>query len=168
MRVALAAAGLGLAVLALTACSPPPLKEYSYPAWGFAASFRSPPTETDTPAAADGSQPHMFQAEMNKDPRDFIASATDESASKQTDDQILKQAPDAIAQNAHAAVGPITNVVAGKVVGHEFQIIHAGQSSARVRVFVANKRLYQLVASSTTANDPEVQVFLDSFRILGQ
>src|SRR5271154_5544629 len=114
MRVALVAASVGLAAVALTACSPPPLKEYAYPTWGFAASFRSPPTETDTPAAADGSQPHMFQAEMNKDDRDFIASATDESASKQTPDQILAQAPITIAENARATVGPMTNVAAGK------------------------------------------------------
>jgi hypothetical protein len=168
MRKTLIGAAFGFVFVALAACSPPPLKEYTYPAWGFAASFRSPPTGTDTPAAADGSQLHLFQAEMSKDGRDFIASATDESTSKQSDDQILTAAPQIIAQNAGATVGPITNVAVGKVMGHECQIVHAGQSSAKVRVFMANKRLYQLVASSTTASDPEVGVFLNTFRILGQ
>lgn len=169
MRNALVMAGIGLvASVALAACGPPPLKEYTYPAWGFAASFRAAPTETDTPAAADGSQLHMFQAEYNKDGRDFIASATDESTSKQTDDQILAAAPVTIAQNAGATVGAMSNVSAGGVVGRQFQIVHAGQSSARVRVFVADRRLYQVVAASTTANDPEVKAFLDSFRIIGK
>jgi hypothetical protein len=53
-------------------------------------------------------------------------------------------------------------------MGREFQIIHAGQSTAKVRVFVTNKGLYQLVVSSTTAADLEVGVFLNAFWILDQ
>jgi hypothetical protein len=52
---------LSVAMVAVWACTPAaPLKEYTYTTWGFAVSFRGPPTVTDTPAAADGSTVHTL------------------------------------------------------------------------------------------------------------
>ena len=57
---------LTVAMSAAWACTPvPPLKEYAYPSWGFAVSFRGPPKVTDSPAASDGSTVHTLLVESS-------------------------------------------------------------------------------------------------------
>jgi len=61
-------------ILALAGCSVPPSKEYTYPAWNFAASFRAPPKVTDMPASASG--PHAVLVE-SKAKEDVVAKSYD-------------------------------------------------------------------------------------------
>jgi hypothetical protein len=160
---------LTLAVLAASACaSPPPFKEYTYPAWGFAVSFRGPPKETDYPASADGSKAHTFLVESSLAGRDDLVNVIDGSGSSKSEDQALSDAPAGLARFVGGTLGPITYAAIGKVVGREFLLNRPGRPAARVRVFVANRRLYQIIAQSSLGpDDPEAMSFLASFRLLG-
>jgi hypothetical protein len=160
---------LAAALSALAACSVPPLKEYVYPAWGFAISFRAPPTVTDTPASPDGATPHRLALTLTNAGRSYDLSATDASKSSKSDDQILSDVPRSMAEGVGGTLGPETYVAAGAVVGREFKVDKPGQATARVRIFVAHRRLYEIVSQSTLGpDDPEVTTFLDSFRLTDQ
>jgi hypothetical protein len=162
---------LGAALVALAACSPPPapLKEYTYPAWGFAVSFPAAPKVTDVPASADGAQPHHLQIETPLPGYDFLVSVADGSASTKTDDEVLNQVPDVVAKSAGGTVTSQTYVATGKVVGRDVLIDKPGQATLRMRVYVSNKNLYQVAAQSARGpKDPQVEAFLDSFRLLGK
>ena len=53
-------------------------------------------------------------------------------------------------------------------MGREFLLDRPGRPAARVRVFVANKHLYEIIAQSALGpDDPETSNFLASFRLLG-
>ncbi|MDR3511684.1 MAG: hypothetical protein P4L73_08625 [Caulobacteraceae bacterium] len=167
MRVILSASAL-IAVLAVSACSLPPWKEYPYPAWGFAASFRVPPKVTETPASADGATPHNIVVEAVQGGRRLVVAATDASTSTKSDDQLLSQVPQAMAESQGGKVGTVTYVAIGKVVGREAMIELPDKTTQRVRVFVAGKKLYQLAAQSPLGpQDSEVVQFLDSVRLTG-
>lgn len=165
MRTALIAA-CGLALLALTACSPAP-KPYENAAWGFGASFRGPVKATDTPAA--NGNPASFQAESTAGGRQYVIAVTDTSLAGKTADQILAEAPQATADASGGALQPPTNVMAGKVAGREFVIKHKDAPTERDRVFVSNGRLYQLTTQSPHGEaDSETTEFLTSFHLTGQ
>src|SRR6201995_2257660 len=104
--IALSSALLAPAVLALSGCSVPPLKDYAYPAWNFAVSFRAAPKVTDMPASASG--PHARIAESHAGGRDFLVEVVDGSASAKTEDQALEDAPGNLAAATHATLGPLT------------------------------------------------------------
>ena len=159
---------LTLVVLAASACkSPPPLKEYVYPSWGFAVSFRAPPKETDYPASADGTSAHTFLVESSLAGRDVLVNVIDGSGSPKSDDQALSDAPAALARYVGGTLGPLTYAATGKVMGREFLLNRPGRPAARVRVFVANKHLYEIIAQSALGpDDPETSDFLASFRLL--
>jgi hypothetical protein len=165
MRIVTASA-LALLLLGLVACTKP-LKEYSYPAWGFAVSFREPPMETDTPAARDGTA-HTFQARTVSNDRVLVVTVTDAAGSDKTDDQILSEVPQAAIQSSGGTVSGHADVKAGAVVGREVTIDRGAQPSERLRVFVANKKVYQVIARASDPDDKEVLAFMDSFRLLGQ
>lgn len=164
--------GAGAAAVALgvvAACSVPPQKEYAYPAWGFAASFRSPPTQSETPASADGSAGRTITVEAVDAGRDELVHVIDGSGSTKTDDQALADAPGALARSVGGAVGSMTYTASGNVTGREFQLSRPGRPAARVRIFVAGKRLYEVIAQSTLGPDDRfVTEFLDSFRLTGR
>jgi hypothetical protein len=169
MRTFAYAAGLALALTTLIACKPPPWKVYGYPAWGFAAAFRTPPRLTETQASPKDNQPHAFQAEGSAGARDLVVAVTDASGTTKTADQVLSEVPVAMAQAAGGTVRNVTYAATGKVVGREFLIDKAGQPSQRVRIYFANGKLYQIVAASPLGvDDPEVTGFLGSFRLLDQ
>jgi hypothetical protein len=155
-------------LVALSDCTPPPaLKEYAYPAWAFAASFRAPPTQTDTPAAADGTTAHTFLIESVLAGRDNLVNVIDGSNSTKSDDQALSDAPGVLATAVSGTLGPISYVATGAVVGREFLINRQGKPASRVRVFVSNKHLYEVISQSSLGpDDPETTAFLDSFRLL--
>ena len=161
--------GLTLAVTVASACSsPPPLREYVYPAWGYAASFRAQPKETDYPASADGTKRHTFLVESTLAGRDDLVNVVDGSGSPKSEDQALSDAPAALASYVGGTLGPITYVATGKVVGREFVLNRPGRPPARVRVFVSNQHLYEIIAQSALGpDDPETSSFLSSFRLLG-
>ena len=158
-----------LALAVLAACSsPPPLKEYAYPGWGYAASFRATPKETDYPASPDGAKRHTFLVESSLAGRDDLVNVVDGSGSTKSEDQALSDAPAALASYVGGTLGPITYVATGKVVGREFLLNRPGRPAARVRVFVANQHLYEIIAQSALGpDDPETSSFLGSFRLLG-
>ena len=160
---------LTLAVLAACACtSPPPLKEYAYPGWGFAVSFRGPPKESDYPVSSDGAKAHTFLVESSLAARDQLVNVIDGSGSTKSEDQALSDAPAALAGSVGGALGSITYAATGKVVGREFLLNRPGRPAARVRVFVANQHLYEIIAQSPLGpDDPETTSFLASFRLLG-
>ena len=161
----LAAAALGLALLGLGACTPP-MKEYAYPAWGFAAAFQSDPVVTDEPASADGSRPHTLLVEASSGGRDFAVTATDASQASNSPDEMLSQAPQLVANSMGGTVDTTTYVATGAVVGREVRINKAGKPMMVLRVFVSNGRLYQVGAASVLGlGDPAVKTFLDSFRL---
>ena len=164
MRI-ITAAALAFLLLGLTACTKP-LKEYSYPAWGFAVSFREPPMVTDTPAAADGTA-HTFQVRTVSNDRVLVVTVTDATGSDKTDDQLLSEVPQAAIVSSGGTVAGHAAVKAGNVAGREVTIDRGAQPTERLRVFVANKKVYQVIARSSP-DDKEVTAFMDSFRLLGQ
>jgi hypothetical protein len=160
---------VALAVSAASGCSPPPpLKEYAYPSWGFAVSFRRPPKELDSPASSDGTKAHTFLVESSVAGRDDLVNVIDGAGSTKSEDQALSDAPAALASYVGGTLGPMTYTATGKVMGREFTIKRPGRPVARARVFVANKHLYQIIAQSPRGpDDPETSSFLDSFRLTG-
>jgi hypothetical protein len=159
---------LTVALAALAACSVPPLKPYAYPAWGFAISLRAPPKVVEIPASADGATPRRIALTLIDAGRSYDLSATDASKSTKSDDQILSEVPKAMAEGVGGTLGSETYVATGQVVGREFTIDKPGQATARVRIFVAHRRLYEIVSQSTLGpDDPEVTTFLDSFQLTG-
>jgi hypothetical protein len=156
------------ASLALAGCAVPPLKEYAYPAWGFAVSFRNPPVVTDTPGSADGTAAHTFLVESNAAGRDFLVLVIDGSRSTKSDDEALNDAPANLAKSVNGQLGPITYAAVGAVTGREFILNRAGRPAGKVRIFVANKRLYEIIGQSSLGPDEsEVGEFFDSFRLTG-
>ncbi len=137
----------------------PPLKEYVYPALGFAISFHAPPKAiTNAPASA-------FE-DVTAD-RDDLVNVIDGTGSTKSEDQALSDAPAAMAQALHGTLGPITYAATGKVIGREFLLNRPDRSAARVRIFVFHQHLYELVAwSKNGPDDPDVAGFLESFRFL--
>ena len=160
---------LTLAMSAVWACRPvPPLKEYAYPSWGFAVSFRGAPKETDYPASSDGTKAHTFLVESSLAGRDELVNVIDGSGSSKSEDQALSDAPATLASDVGGTLGPITYAATGKVIGREFLLNRQGRPPAHVRVFVANKHLYELIAQSPLGpDDPEITDFLALFRLTG-
>jgi hypothetical protein len=162
MRIVTSAA-IAAALLILAACSPPPFKEYAYPAWGFAASFRAAPTET--PTAAQSGAPAGFKAALVNAGREYAVEVADGSASAKSDDQVLSEFPNVLAQGG--TLKGLTYVASGKVMGREMLIDKPGQATRRVRIFVSHRRLYAISAASPLGpTDREVEQFMTSFRLL--
>jgi hypothetical protein len=154
-------------VVGLSACSVPPMKEYAWPAWGFAVSFRGAPKQTDIPGTADGKGRHGFLIESSLAGRDDLVNVIDGTGSPKSEDQALTDAPGNIAKAAGATLGPITYAGSGAVVGREFLLTKPGRPAARARVFVFHQHLYELISQSALGpEDPESAAFLDSFRLL--
>jgi hypothetical protein len=170
MRQTLVAA-FALAALLLGACSPGalPTKEYAYPAWGFRASFPSPPVETAKPGAPDGSQPNSGLVEATGSGRDFAVWAADVSKSNMSLDDLASNAADHVARGMGAAVGVRTYAATGDgVLGREFQLTQGDKWVMTVRVFLAGGKFYEVIAKSDRGkDDPAVQAFLTSFHTLG-
>jgi len=157
-------AALAAMLLAAQGCSVPPAKAYAYPAWGFAASFREPPTESASPASPGG--PGGFRVASVSAGRTFSIEVADGSASPKSDETILREFPTALAQGGTLASQ--IYVAAGPVTGRELLIERTGQATQRVRIFVSRRRLYAVSAQSSLGpKDPEVERFLTSFRLLG-
>ncbi len=167
MRQAIVVA-LAAGAVVLPACqAPPEPKEYAYPAWGFAVSFRAPPKETDIPASADGKSAHGFLVEHATDGRDELVNVIDGSDSTKSEEQALDDAPGNLAKYVKGTLGPITYAATGKVIGREFLLTRPNKTVAIAHVFVFHKRLYEVIATSALgADDPESRRFLDSFRLL--
>ncbi|MBV9995478.1 MAG: hypothetical protein JO127_09710 [Caulobacteraceae bacterium] len=163
-----AALASAISCLVAFACAPPPaLREYAYPAWGFAASFRAPPKETDTPASPDGKSAHTFLVEGGAGGRDNLVYVIDGSSSTKSDDQALTDAPGALAKSVGGTLGPITYASSGTVMGREFLLNRHGRPASKVRIFVAGKHLYEVISQSPLGpDDSETAEFLASFRLL--
>jgi hypothetical protein len=166
MRNTLIVGALAFA-LVLTGCSKPKVwKEYSYPTWGFAASFQGAPQTSDTPAAQG--QPHSFEATTQNDDMTLIALAADNSASKKKPDDQMDEIAHNMAAGVNGSLAGIKPITLGNVPGREFIINVDRQPNQRVRVFIANDKIYQVVAvSSKGTDDPNSLKFLDSFRLGG-
>jgi hypothetical protein len=153
----------------LAACMPTqrPMKEYAYPAWGFAVSLPAAPVvKAETPPPGS-TTPRTFQVEVRDANHDYVVSCTDTSLTDKSDDEILNGAPAMLAQAAGAKAGVMTYVATGKTVGREARMDIAGQAPTRVRFYVAGKTFYQVVSQSTGGvTDPEATRVLDSFRLL--
>ena len=153
---------LAVLLLALAACSVPSLKVYAYPAWGFSISLRAQPAVTETPGA--NGQAGGIKVEAVVAGRDFLVSVADGSASPKSDDEILSEFPQALAQGG--TLTPETYVATGAVTGREVLIDRPVQETQRVRIFVSHRRLYEVSAQSSLGpTDPEVDEFLNSFRL---
>jgi hypothetical protein len=164
MRIVTATA-LALGLLSLTACTKP-WKEYSYPAWGFSVSFREVPHTRDKPGDVRTATPHVFQVEAVQGDMDFRVSATDANSPDKTEDQIRASAPNDIIRSSSGTVkGPLKAVTASGVAGQELTLDRGSDPTERVRVFVVNHKLYQVIAQSPDIDSPEVAAFLDSFKI---
>jgi hypothetical protein len=164
MRI-VTAAGLAALLVAVSACSKP-WKEYSYPAWGFAASFREMPKVTDTPSGKDGA-PASYSVETVQGDRHLVVSVIDTSNSGKTDEQVLRDIPDDIVRSTGGTVTGHAEVTSAGVAGRELTIDRGNDPTERVRVFAANHRVYQVITeTSQGADDPEATKFLTSFRLL--
>jgi hypothetical protein len=157
-----------MALLALAGCrAPPPFAEYSYPAWGFAVSFREPPKVTDYAPSADGKRRHTFLVESLLAGRDDLVNVVDGIGSPKSDDEVLASAPAALASYVGGTAGPVTYSATGSVIGREFLLSRPGKPTSRVRIFVASQHLYEVISQSALGpDDPEVTSFLASFRLL--
>jgi hypothetical protein len=166
MRIVIGAV-LAFSLLGLSACTKP-WKEYSYPTWGFSASFRIPPTEIDIPAAKDGS-PHTFKVKAVQGERNFVVVVTDATTTDKTDDQLLTEIPREMIQSSGGTVVAHANVTNNGVVGRDVTIDRGAQPMQRAQVFVANHRIYQVITqTSQGADDKEVADFLAAFHITGK
>ncbi|MFI4973206.1 MAG: hypothetical protein ACHP84_01555 [Caulobacterales bacterium] len=158
---------LTAALLAVAACSVPPMKEYAYPRWGFAVSLRAAPRVTERAASTTPTLAAAIKVQLSQAGRVYTATASDISTYTGGDETMLGMVPRAMA-GADGAVSTVTYVATGKVVGREAIVERKGQDRQRVRVFVQGKRLYSISAQSVLGpDDPEVTEFLDSFRLLG-
>ena len=167
MRKSFVIALAPLLALALAACSAPPPTEYTYPAWGFAVSFWSPPKVTEEPVTAD--QLHHALVESDQAGRTFAVYAADGLQPGTTiDGPGPAAAAHAMATAMGGDVGPMTYTsTAAGVIGHEFAITKNGKPYATVRIFVVNGRFYEVGGQSLLGpDDPTVKTFLGSFRIL--
>jgi hypothetical protein len=151
--------------LALAACSPPPMKEYAYPAWGFAASFWAPPQVTET--AAGPGQPHSLMLESKTLGRDLVVSVGEGVRPDVTIEQIGPNYAQRAAQAMGGEVGIMTYAATGQGTdGLEFPITKDGKPYATVRTFLANGRFYEIAAQSALGpDDPVVKDFMTAFRI---
>jgi hypothetical protein len=162
---AITAAALAAAMFALAGCSVLPLKPFAYPAWGFAVSFRAPPTETPIPAHAAGGPRRGFRTELANMGRDLFVSVADGSGSTKGDDQVLAEFPQCLARGG--TLKSQTYVAVGALVGREVLIDRPGQETLRERIFISHRRLYEVGAQSSLGpTDREVQDFLDSFHLI--
>jgi hypothetical protein len=161
----LASLAIVLVAFGMTACNAPPMKEYAYPAWGFAASFWSPPKVTDS--RASGSEPHYLLVESEQAGRQFAVYAGEGLHADATIDAVGPDAAQRFAKAMGGEVGPMTYAsTAAGVLGREFEIDRNGKPYAAVRVFIANGRFYEVGAQSVLGpDDPAAKDFLDSFRI---
>jgi hypothetical protein len=155
-------------LLALSACAePPPMKEYSYPAWGFAVSFRDAPKVTDIPATADGSGRHGLLVESVLAGRDNLVNVIDGTGSPKSEAQALDDAPNTLAKSVNGTLDKMSYAAVGKALGREFFLNRQGHQPARVRIYVWKQHLYELISESSLGpDDPETKAFLDSFRLL--
>jgi hypothetical protein len=164
MRITLAAAFA--LILSLGACSPP-ATVYSYPAWGFAASFPDVPKVTDTPAPADGSQGHTFLVESSVSGRDFAVTVADASQSPNPPDKILDDARDLVGTAMGADAKTQAYVAMGQVTGREIRYSKGGKPLLVMREFVTNQKLYEVGGASILGlDDPSLKSFLDSFKFI--
>ena len=154
-----------LAALALAACKPPPMKEYVYPKWGFAASFLGPPDVTETPPAPG--RPHGLEVESKEGGRDFIVAVGEGVRPGITIDEIGPDYARKAAKAIGAEVGPESYASTGQgVLGREYLLKKNGQPDFTIRSFLANDRFYEIGAMSPLGpDDPAAKQFLDSFRI---
>ena len=156
---------LGLA-LALAACKPAPaMKEYTYPAWGFAASFWTPPQVVEAPPGPG--RPHMLMLESKQAGRVFALSVREGVRPDVAIDQIGPDFAHQAAQAMGGEVGMMTYTSTGQgVLGREFALTKDGKPLATVRTYLANGRFYEIAGQSALGpDDPAVKDFLDSFRI---
>lgn len=164
MRIVTATA-LALGLLSLTACTKP-WKEYNYPAWGFSASFREVPHTREKPADPKTATPHSFQVEAVQGDSDFRVSVIDANSPDKTEDQIRSDAPNQIIRSVSGTVkGPPTPVTASGVAGQEITIDRGSDPAERVRIFVVNHKLYQVIVQSPDINGAEPKAFFDAFKI---
>ncbi len=165
MRFAPIVGALTFALVCLSACSKPPTwKEYSYPTWGFSISFKGVPTTQDNPAARGA--PHSFQAMTQNDDMTAIALAADNSANKKPDAEAMTEVANNMASGVNGSLKGMHDITLGAVPGKEFYVSVDRQPTQRIRVFIANKRLYQVVAvSSKGVEDPDTLAFLNGFKI---
>ena len=166
MRSRLAVPLIVLVAFAAAACKPaPPLKEYVYPAWGFAASFWAPPEVTETPAAPG--RPHALLLESKQAGRDFLVSVGEGVRPDITIDEIGPDYARKAAQAMGAEVGPEVYASTGQgVLGREYLLKKNDQPYFTLRAYLANRRFYEIGAQSVLGtDDPAVKDFLDSFRI---
>ncbi len=167
MRKSFVIALAPLLALALGACRAPPPTEYTYPAWGFAVSFWSPPKVTEAAVTAD--QLHHALVESDTAGRTFAVYAADGLRPGTTIDG---PGPAAAAHAMAAAMGGDVGVMtyaatAAGVDGREFAITKNGKPYATVRIFIVNGRFYEVGGQSLLGpDDPTVKTFLGSFRIL--
>ena len=156
---------LALVALAAAGCKAPPMKEYVYAKWGFAASFWAAPEVTETPAAPG--RPHALLLDSQQAGRDFAVSVREGVRPDVDIDQIGPEFARQFAQATGGEVGPETYASTGQgVLGREYAITKNGKPYATVRSFLANGRFYEIGAESPLGpDDPAVKYFLDTFRI---
>jgi ABC-type amino acid transport substrate-binding protein len=154
------------AALALAACKPAPaMKEYTYPAWGFAVSFWAPPQVVEAPPGSG--RPHMLMLESKQAGRVFALSAREGVRPGVDIDQIGPDLARQAAQAMGGELGVMSYTSTGQgVLGREFAITKDGKPLATVRSYLANGRFYEIAAQSVLGqDDPAVKDFLDSFQI---
>jgi hypothetical protein len=142
----------------LAACSPTATwTDYVYKPQHFAAAFTAPP-KVDP-------DPNPFLVEENDGSVDFGVTAVCNITSGKSPDEMMSDAIEGTRQNG--TVRAITYTASGGVMGREMLVDRAGETTVKQRVFVKDKCMYLVFASSKDGpDDAAVTHFLDSFRML--
>jgi hypothetical protein len=161
---------LGVAMLALAACSRPTTR-HDYPAWGFAAAFPTPPKLTETPASADGATVHSLLVETDNGAEDLVIFVADGAKSGKTLDEFTDTLGPILAQSVGGKVQGKTYVATvqteNQAMGREITITKNDRPLVFVRVYQVGHLFYEVTGKSILGpNDPTVKAFLDSFVIL--
>ena len=159
-----------LVLLALAGCDRPPAKEYDYPAWGFAATFKTPPRVKESPAKADGT-PRGFTVIEDEGADDFSIYVGEVGPTPKTIDQVADIGAPILAKAVGGDVGSRTSVATAptetQAIGRKVSITRNGQPFLELRIFLVNGRYYQVAGrTSSGPQDPDAQAFLDSFHII--
>ncbi len=179
MRV-ITAAALTLLLFALAACSRPTMEGIRLSGTGDSP-FRSKASPRSLTPRPRPKGRRSFQVELVPGGVDLVVEAIDASNSDKSDQQLLANSPDEMVRisttarrsaSASSSEGTVTssaNVAIGNVIGRDITIDRGRDPTERARVFVVNRRVYQVITQSPQGSDQsDVVPFLNSFHLLGK
>jgi hypothetical protein len=143
------------------------MKEYDYPAYGFAVSFPAPPQETDQPSDGKVGEKLILESTASGG-RDFVVESFDLGRYFAfAGDSELNKARQGAADKIGATASSDTPITMGAYSGHEYQLSKDGKPVMVLREFLIGSKVYILgAASGSGVTDPAIAAYFGSFRVL--